>query len=360
MSIKTFYLMLSLFTLIRTTNTDKKKDLLSRSLVSYDYCSFSCGGHGECYQVGKEIGTYYYRCLCDDGYCDERDERGYIYETVHHPFLYKCRKKCVDVLKSDIKDIIKVDPDRIDSSNAHSFFDFQETKSKLTDLYQLYNRMKEFEEFVNHPVKKVIKDALTYVIDKTIDALIDDTPLEKFSGITDFFGFFIDIGLDFIFSSFRNLEETQKEAENNLKKYVIINGDRSVKKIRNSQNSFSEKDRFGDTIYEVEFVKKENINFPGWNKKDITKCLNSDFWNDYEKFVHVKTKADGEFGNKLKNKCASRYYTLSLGLDLENECADILGIEKKNILGSDSQYCYEYKKNINNFLYGIILLILIF
>lgn len=357
---KTFYLLLSLLAFIRTNNTDKKKQLLSRSLVNYDYCSFYCGGHGECYQVGKDIGTKYYRCLCDEGYCDERDERGYLYETVHHPFFYKCTQKCVDSLKSDIKDIIGVDPDLIDSSNAHTFFDFQESKSRLTELYKLYKEMKEFEEFVNHPVKKIIKDALSYVIDKTVDALVDDIPLGKFKGITDFFGFFIDIGLDFIFSSFRNLEDAQNEAENNLKKYVLINGDRAVKKIINSENSFSENDQFGDTVYEVEIVEKKNINFPGWNKNDITKCLNSDFWDDDEEFVHVKTKADGEFGKKIKNKCANRYYTLSLGLDLEDECADILGIEKKNMLGSNSQYCYEYKKNINYYIYGIMILILFF
>ena len=357
---KTFCLMLSLFALMNCNNISNNKHLLSRSLVNYDYCNFYCGGHGECYQVGKEVGTYSYRCLCDDGYCDERDESGYIYETVHYPFLYKCKKKCVDILKSEIKDIIGVDPDIITSSNANSFFDFKVAKSRLTDLYKLYKQMKDFEEFVNHPVKKIIKSALSHVIDKTVDALIEDTPLEKFSGITDFFGFFVDIGLDFLLSSFRNLEDAQNEAENNLKKYVLINGDRAVKKIRKSKDKFSEKDQFGDTIYEVELVKKTNINFPGWNKNDITKCLNSNSWNDDEKFVYVKTKADGDFGKKLKNKCARRYYTLSMGLDLEYECADILGIEMKNMLGSDSQYCSECRKNINFFIYGIMFLFLIF
>ena len=354
-----FYLMLSFFSLIRANNRTVKRSIFSRSLVAYDYCTFSCGGHGECYQVGKEIGTYYYRCLCDDGYCDEPDERGYLYETVHYPNFYKCTQKCVDILKNDIKDIIGVDPDIIDSSNAHAFFDFQDAKSKFTELYKLYKKMKDFQEFVNHPVKKIIKSALSHVIDKTVDALVDNIPLGKFSGITDFFGFFVDIGLDFILSSFRNLEEAQNEAENNLKKYVLINGDRAVKKIRESQNSFYEKDQFGDTIYEVEVVNKKNINFPGWNKNDITKCLDSNFWNDDEKYVHVKTKADGEFGNKLKNKCARRYYTLSTGLDLDISCADILGIENKNILGTNSQYCYKYRKNINYFFYGIMFTILI-
>ena len=357
---KTFYLILSLLALISSNNTTIKKNLLSRSLVGYDYCNFYCGGHGECYQVGKDIGTLYYRCLCDDGYCDEPDESGYFYETVHYPYFHKCTQKCVDILKSDIKDIIGVDPDTIDSSNAHAFFDFQGAKSKLTDLYKLYKKMKDFQEFVNHPVKKIIKSALSHVIDKTVDALVDNIPLGKFSGITDFFGFFVDIGLDFILSSFRNLEEAQIEAENNLKKYVLINGDRAVKKIRESQNSFYEKDQFGDTVYEVEVVNKKNIDFPGWNKNDITKCLDSDFWNNDEEYVHVKTKADGEFGNKLKNKCARRYYSLSTGLDLENACSDILGIENKNVLGSNSQYCYEYKSNINYFIYGIMFIILIF
>ena len=107
------------------------------------------------------------------------------------------------------------------------------------------------------------------------------------------------------------------------------------------------------------WTKKISI-FLGWNKNDITKCLDSDFWNNDEEYVHVKTKADGEFGNKLKNKCARRYYSLSTGLDLENACSDILGIENKNVLGSNSQYCYEYKSNINYFIYGIIFIILIF
>lgn len=136
---KIFYLMLSLFAFIRTKYTDKNKNLFSRSLVNYDYCSFSCGGHGECYQVGKEVGTRYYRCLCDDGYCDERDESGHIYETVYHPFFYKCTKKCVDVLKSDIKDIIGVDPDLIDSSNANSFFDFKAKNQGLMSFINYIN-----------------------------------------------------------------------------------------------------------------------------------------------------------------------------------------------------------------------------
>ena len=359
MPIKTFYLILSLFFLIKASNLNKKNYFISRSLVNYDYCDYNCGGHGECYQVGKDIGTYYYRCLCDDGYCDERDERGYIYETVHHPNYNKCKKKCVDILKSDIKDITGLDPDNIQSSDSLTFFDFYGAKTRLTELYRLYRRMKDFEEFVNHPVKKVIKTALTKVIDKTVGALIDDIPLGKFSGITDFFGFFVDIGLDFILSKFRNLEEAQEEAENNLKKYVLINGDRAVKKIRNSEKGFSEKDQFGDTFYEVEIVKKSDINFPGWNKNDVNKCLNMDFLDSGEIFVNVKTKAIGEFEKKINNKCANRYYMLSLGLDLENECADFLGIEKKDMLGSNSEYCYEHRTKFNFFFYLIMVLILI-
>jgi hypothetical protein len=359
MSTKIFFLiLLCLFTLLTTNNTEKRN--LSRSLVNYDYCNFYCGGHGQCYQVGKEVRTYYYRCLCDDGYCDEPDRGGHYYQTVYHPYYYKCTKKCVDILKSEIKDIIGIDPDFVNSTNVYSFFDFQYSNSKLDEIYKIYNQMKDFEEFIDHPVKKIIKEALGFVLDKTVDALIDDTPLEKFSGITDFFGFFIDIGIDFIFSSFRNLKEAQTEAETDLKKYVLINGDRAVKKIKKSKNKFSETDRFGESFYEVEIVSKKDVKFPGWKKKDINKCLDSIYFKDEKEFVHVKTKADGKYGKKLKNKCASRYYTKSLGFDLEDECADILDIKKKNILGSDSDYCYVIRYNISYFIYSIMFLILIF
>ena len=78
MPIKIFYLILILLTLIEAIDIDKKKFFPPNSLISYDYCFFNCGGHGQCFQVGKEIGTNSYRCLCDEGYCDERDERGNI------------------------------------------------------------------------------------------------------------------------------------------------------------------------------------------------------------------------------------------------------------------------------------------